>query len=63
MVTSDEALLVEEERVVGLGAGYEPVHRLDHVLPGGDGTRVRVVVREHDNVVWPVMVSLCPWSA
>lgn len=55
--------LVEEERVVGLGAVDEPSHGLNHVLPGRLCPRVRVVVRQHDDILRTVVVSLCPLSA
>lgn len=43
--------VVEEEGIVRLGTGDEPLHRGDHVGSSGDLTWVTGVVDEHDDVV------------
>lgn len=51
--------LVEEERIICLRPIDEPLHPPDDIVPSGQGARVLLVVREHDNVVGLIAESFC----
>lgn len=51
-------ILVEEQSIVRLSGRYQPVHRLDHVRPSRDLSRVTAVIGEHDDVLGFITVAL-----
>lgn len=49
---------MEEQGVIRLSTADKPVHRLNHVGPSGQLPLIPGIVREHDDVLGSVVVSV-----